>query len=132
MVVNMKEGILEVLLVSAKGIKKKSYLGTLSPSLPLVHLGGIISEGNEKGFMELKATPYKVVLDDTYEGEIKIGLKFISNVEMQTKSRDFINEENQPPWSMCKKVFSYLRIPQWRIFHFYKRSIPSMAINKRN
>lgn len=40
-------------------------------------------EGNDKGFLEVRPTPYNVVLeDDTYEGEIKIGLKFFPNVRM--------------------------------------------------
>ena len=44
-------------------------------------------EGNDKGFLEIRPTPYNVVLeDDTYKGEIKIGLKFIANVNMLTQS----------------------------------------------
>ena len=40
-------------------------------------------EGYNKGFLEIRPTPYNVVLeDDTYKGEIKIGLKFIPNVRM--------------------------------------------------
>ncbi|XP_026379700.1 elicitor-responsive protein 3-like isoform X3 [Papaver somniferum] len=39
-----------------------------------IHLGGVITD---KGFIELKPSRYKVVLeDDRYKGEIKIGLKF--------------------------------------------------------
>ncbi|KAE8055962.1 hypothetical protein FH972_012766 [Carpinus fangiana] len=48
-----------------------------------IHLGGIITEGNDSGFLEVKPAPYKVVLeDDTYEGLIQIGFKFIANVRM--------------------------------------------------
>lgn len=40
-------------------------------------------EGNEKGLIEMVPNPYNVVLDDeTYKGEIKIGLKFIPNVSI--------------------------------------------------
>lgn len=48
-----------------------------------IYLGGIITEGTEKGYIEVKPAPYNVVLeDDTYRGEIKIGLKFIAKVNM--------------------------------------------------
>lgn len=48
-----------------------------------IHLGGIITEGCERGFLEVKPTPYNVVLeDDTYKGQIKIGFKFISKVRI--------------------------------------------------
>ena len=40
-------------------------------------------EGNDKGVIELRPTPYNVVLeDDSYKGEIKLGLKFIKNVSL--------------------------------------------------
>ncbi|KAK3011253.1 hypothetical protein RJ639_010604 [Escallonia herrerae] len=49
----------------------------------IVYLEGIIMEGNDKGFIELRPAPYNVVLeDDTYKGQIKIGLKFMSNVSI--------------------------------------------------
>ncbi|XP_049937168.1 elicitor-responsive protein 1-like [Nymphaea colorata] len=48
----------------------------------LIHLGGIITEGNEKGSMEVKAAPYNVVLKDlSYHGVIRVGLKFTANVD---------------------------------------------------
>lgn len=40
-------------------------------------------EGNDKGVIELRPTPYNVILeDDSYKGEIKLGLKFIANVSL--------------------------------------------------
>ncbi|KAJ4955516.1 hypothetical protein NE237_012299 [Protea cynaroides] len=49
----------------------------------IIHLGGILTEGNDKGFIEVQPTRYNVVLeDDTYKGEIKVGLKFMANVCM--------------------------------------------------
>lgn len=46
-----------------------------------IHLGGIITEGLDKGFMELRPAHYNVVLeDDTYKGQIKIGFRFITQV----------------------------------------------------
>ena len=48
-----------------------------------IHLGGIITEGYMKGFLELTPAQYNVVLeDDTYRGMIKVGLKFIATVSM--------------------------------------------------
>lgn len=38
-------------------------------------------EGNYKGLIELKPAPFNVVLeDDTYKGQIMVGLKLIPNV----------------------------------------------------
>ncbi|CAI9770210.1 unnamed protein product [Fraxinus pennsylvanica] len=46
----------------------------------IIHLKGIIVEGNCRGLIELSPVPFNVVLeDDTYEGQMKIGLKFIPN-----------------------------------------------------
>lgn len=48
-----------------------------------IHLGGIISEGNYRGLIEVKPAPYNVVLeDDTYKGQIKIGFRFIPHVSV--------------------------------------------------
>lgn len=48
-----------------------------------VYLEGIKMEGNDRGVIELTPTPYNVVLeDDSYKGEIKIGLKFFTNVRI--------------------------------------------------
>ncbi|KAF5451590.1 hypothetical protein F2P56_026683 [Juglans regia] len=49
----------------------------------MIYLGGIVLEGAERDFIEIKPAPYNVVLeDDTYEGQIKIGIKFIANVRI--------------------------------------------------
>lgn len=46
-----------------------------------IYLKGIIVEGNYRGLLELNPVPFNVVLeDDTYKGQIKIGLKYIPNV----------------------------------------------------
>ncbi|OVA14028.1 C2 calcium-dependent membrane targeting [Macleaya cordata] len=62
----------------------------------IIHLGGVITEGSDKGFVELKPAPYNVVLeDDRYKGEIKIGLKFIKTVDVQAEKRECVNLENK-------------------------------------
>ncbi|XP_050387357.1 elicitor-responsive protein 3 [Argentina anserina] len=46
----------------------------------MIHIGGIITEGKDSGFIEVKPSPYNVVLeDDTYKGEIKIGFRFVAS-----------------------------------------------------
>ncbi|XP_022757347.1 uncharacterized protein LOC111304735 [Durio zibethinus] len=48
-----------------------------------IQLGGIITEGTDIGFIQVRAAPYSIVLeDDTYKGQIKIGFKFIAHVSM--------------------------------------------------
>ncbi|CAH9093178.1 unnamed protein product, partial [Cuscuta epithymum] len=43
----------------------------------IVHLKGIIAEGNERGFVEMKPMPHNVILeDDRYKGQLNIGLSF--------------------------------------------------------
>ncbi|WCJ22790.1 Calcium-dependent lipid-binding (CaLB domain) family protein [Euphorbia peplus] len=63
-----------------------------------IYLGGIISEGIRKGILQVKPAPYNVVLDDdTYKGEIKIGLKFLTNKSSQQQERTAsFALENQP------------------------------------
>ncbi|XP_059636094.1 elicitor-responsive protein 3 [Cornus florida] len=59
----------------------------------IVYLDRIIMKGNDEGIIELIPAPYNVVLeDDTYKGEIKIGIKFISNVRIENciEGRDHI------------------------------------------
>lgn len=46
-----------------------------------IHLGGVLGEGRRRGCVELNPSLYNVVLPDgTYDGEIRIGLKFTSDV----------------------------------------------------
>ncbi|GKV53849.1 hypothetical protein SLEP1_g60362, partial [Rubroshorea leprosula] len=59
----------------------------------IIHLGGIISEGNYRGFIEVKPAPYNVVLeDDTYKGQIKIGFKFIPHNEVHNGSKNSLDK----------------------------------------
>ena len=45
-----------------------------------IFLKGIIVEGKVKGIIEVKPAPYNVVLDDdTFKGQISIGLKYSAN-----------------------------------------------------
>ncbi|GLT79643.1 hypothetical protein SLA2020_511250 [Shorea laevis] len=76
----------------------------------IIHLGGIISEGNYRGLIEVKPAPYNVVLeDDTYKGQIKIGFRFIPHhfaergAEETQESVGQVNEQRQ---SICSSVFN--------------------------
>ncbi|KAK1289058.1 hypothetical protein QJS10_CPB18g01576 [Acorus calamus] len=104
--------------------------GTIGQAI--VHLGGIIREGGQKGCVELKPAPYNVVLaDGTYAGEIKIGLKFIANVELQTEIKEQGLVEKQPR-SIYRSIFDFnLRRLQWqRVLFFRNHSSP--AENPKN
>ncbi|KAK7292673.1 hypothetical protein RJT34_15524 [Clitoria ternatea] len=84
-----------------------------------IYLGGIISEGTEQGYIEIKPTAYNVVLeDDTYKGQIKIGFKFIANKEkyVMRKRDQFIAEKKEPPLSICGSIW---RISWCKILFFY-------------
>ncbi|XP_057452906.1 elicitor-responsive protein 3-like [Lotus japonicus] len=81
-----------------------------------IYIGGIISEGNERGYIEIKPSAYNVVLeDDTYKGQIKIGFKFFAKKEKYVIEKgEFIAEEKkEPSHSICGSIW---RIPWWKIF----------------
>ncbi|XP_020084610.1 elicitor-responsive protein 3 [Ananas comosus] len=107
-------------------MEKDKFLEDRPVGETMVYLRGILREGREKGFLELKPSSYNVVLyDGTYEGELKIGLKFISNVELeqQTKSIACTVPQKQP-YSLYQAILSInLRgIPWSRFFFFHNRS----------
>ena len=46
-----------------------------------IDLKGIITEGGDRGYMEVKPAPYNVVLDDdTFKGVLKLGFRFTAAV----------------------------------------------------
>ncbi|TVU28787.1 hypothetical protein EJB05_20320, partial [Eragrostis curvula] len=88
-----------------------------------VYVGEIIAEGSERDFLQMKPTPYNIVLEDgTYKGALKLGLKFISNVNLEQQSMDCI-QCSLPPKQPCIVYRSFLNftlpsIP-WRRFLFF-------------
>ncbi|XP_039137035.1 16 kDa phloem protein 1 [Dioscorea cayenensis subsp. rotundata] len=65
-------------------MEKDKFTHDLPIGEAIVHLRAILREGEKKGHMELKPAPYNVVLKDgSYEGELKLGFKFISNVDAE-------------------------------------------------
>ncbi|KAK2996715.1 hypothetical protein RJ639_025747 [Escallonia herrerae] len=90
-----------------------------------VYLEGIIMEGNDKGFIELRPAPYNVVLeDDTYKGQIKIVLKFVSNKVLQSERRVFVAADKEPGQSIYGTIKNLWKIPWCRFLYFYKNINP--------
>ncbi|KAF4386707.1 hypothetical protein F8388_006662 [Cannabis sativa] len=89
----------------------------------IIHLGGIITEGCDRGFLEVKPAPYNVVLeDDTYRGQLKIGLKFISNKDVTERTPEQITEEHKKPKpTECGRIVHLWRTLWWWSSFFYSR-----------
>lgn len=86
----------------------------------IVYLEGIKMEGNDRGVIELTPTPYNVVLeDDSYKGEIKIGLKFFTNEVGQNK-REFAAEAKEAA-SICKTIGNLWIFSWHRLLSFYRK-----------
>ncbi|XP_021280237.1 elicitor-responsive protein 3 [Herrania umbratica] len=86
----------------------------------IIHLGGIITEGTDREFIEVRPAPYNVVLeDDTYKGQIKIGFKFIAHKEMQKEMQEFALLPNEPGRSFCSSIRNLWKFPWWKILFLY-------------
>ncbi|CAN1308833.1 Elicitor-responsive protein 3 [Linum perenne] len=61
----------------------------------IIYLGGIVAEGKNRGIVEMKPSPYNVVLEDgTFKGQVKIGIKFtISNEKLAPLQEEEEEEE---------------------------------------
>ncbi|XP_020550652.1 elicitor-responsive protein 3 [Sesamum indicum] len=80
----------------------------------IIFLKGIIVESNYKGLVELNPAPFNVVLeDDTYKGQITVGLKFIPNTVLQMNRKQCIQEERDIDESLCKMVVRLWEMPWW-------------------
>ncbi|KAI3954461.1 hypothetical protein MKW92_007407 [Papaver armeniacum] len=89
-----------------------------------IHLGGVITEGTDNGFVELKPARYKVVLeDDRYKGEIKIGLRFKKLGDVQPTMRECVNlvHEKKSLRSMVKTIVSLWICQRWKFFFLRKK-----------
>ncbi|CAK9143330.1 unnamed protein product [Ilex paraguariensis] len=87
----------------------------------VVYLEGIIVEANDRGFIELRPAPHNVVLeDDSYKGQIKIGLNFFSNKIVHAERRECVTEEKELGQSMCSTITKFWKIPWWRFLFSYK------------
>ncbi|KAJ9171379.1 hypothetical protein P3X46_014761 [Hevea brasiliensis] len=143
----MKRGILEVLLVCAEGIRHTNIIGTpvyyvITKCGNKVHESKVSSVKdeeawwNEKFMFEFLLIDWKHVthlkfrimdkelftdggfVDDTYEGEIKIRLKFITNKEVHMEKRALVARVNEPRQSLCRSIINHLK-SSWSGFCFY-------------
>ncbi|KAH7513136.1 hypothetical protein FEM48_Zijuj12G0164500 [Ziziphus jujuba var. spinosa] len=93
----------------------------------IIYLGGIVREGYERGTIEIKPAPYNVVLeDDTYKGQIKVGIKFTTNLSIQKDmhiidTMEEIAKENKPRKSMCSSIINLWRFLRSRSLVLCKR-----------
>ncbi|KAK3154841.1 hypothetical protein QOZ80_2BG0195760 [Eleusine coracana subsp. coracana] len=103
-----------------------------------VHVGEIIAEGSERDFLQMKPAPYNIVLEDgTYKGVLKLGIKFISNVNLDQQSVDCMQCSVPPrqPSIACRSFLNFTlpSIP-WRrlLFFFCAGSDDGRQNNKKN
>ncbi|KAJ6972296.1 hypothetical protein NC653_032769 [Populus alba x Populus x berolinensis] len=89
----------------------------------IIYLGGIIDEGINRGVLEMMPAPYNVLLeDDTYKGEIKIGLKFITNTEVLPE-RTFLAQVDEPRQPICRSIINLWKLSWWKLWiHHSQRS----------
>ncbi|WOH09478.1 hypothetical protein DCAR_0728935 [Daucus carota subsp. sativus] len=88
----------------------------------IINLKGLMVEGNDKGVIELKPTPYNVVLeDDSYKGEIKLGLKFIKNGDCETKRRESA-AEGENSGSICNTIMKVWSMTWCSILYFCRKT----------
>ncbi|CAA6673358.1 unnamed protein product [Spirodela intermedia] len=67
---------LRMTIMKSHALQEDSPIGEAT-----VHLVGVLEEGSRRGCVDLQPAPYNLVLPDgTYEGQIRIGLKFIAEV----------------------------------------------------
>ncbi|KAJ6675359.1 C2 DOMAIN-CONTAINING [Salix viminalis] len=138
----MKRGILEVFLVHAEGMKHTNLIGTPVYYVVIkcgshvhksktssgkdektwwnekfrIYLGGIIDEGINRGVLEMMPAPYNVVLeDDTYKGEIKIGLRFTANTEVLPE-RTFLAQVDEPRQLTCRSIINLWKFSWWKFW----------------
>ncbi|KAI3494950.1 hypothetical protein L1887_37016 [Cichorium endivia] len=88
-----------------------------------IYVEEILDEGNEKGVIELTPKPYNVVLDDeTYKGNIRIGLKFISNAIIKEEGRGISAMEKSNDDTIWNKLMEICKMSWWR-FSIYGRKL---------
>ncbi|XVE73865.1 hypothetical protein DITRI_Ditri11bG0152600 [Diplodiscus trichospermus] len=91
----------------------------------IINLGGIITEGTDRGFIEVRPAAYNVVLeDDTYKGQIKIGFKFIAYKEEQNEMEEFAVRREEPRRSFCSTIRDMLKFSWGILLHLSKQKNP--------
>ncbi|KAL1213616.1 Elicitor-responsive protein 3 [Cardamine amara subsp. amara] len=91
----------------------------------IISLEGIITEGRDRGYMEIKPAPYNVVLDDdTFKGELKLGLRFISTDKLQRKAWELKIEGKNSEEPTISPILNLMKLPLLRflLYCFRKTS----------
>ncbi|KAI5647247.1 hypothetical protein M9H77_33252 [Catharanthus roseus] len=89
----------------------------------IIYLKGVIIEGIEKGQVQVTPAPYNVVLDDdTFKGQINIGLKFTTELKPDNKEEENIgNEKNEEIGvvyePICKTLLNFWKVHWKKIFN---------------
>ncbi|XP_057780525.1 elicitor-responsive protein 3 [Salvia miltiorrhiza] len=87
----------------------------------IIFLRGIIVEGNYRGLTEILPAPFNVVLeDDTYKGEMTVGLKFTPNMVVNVEGKQCVKKGNEGGGSICSVITSIWKLKWWRLFSSYK------------
>ncbi|CAA0392778.1 unnamed protein product [Arabidopsis thaliana] len=88
----------------------------------IIHLGGIITEGRDRGYIEIKPAPYNVVLeDDTFKGELKVGLRFIATDKLQRKAWELKMEAKNSEELMISPIQNLMKLPLLRFIAAWAR-----------
>lgn len=87
----------------------------------IIFLKGIIVEGNYRGLTEIHPAPFNVVLeDDTYKGQMTVGLKFIPNIAVHMERKQCVPKGNDLGESICTVITSIWKLKWWRLFSSYR------------
>ncbi|XP_073136852.1 elicitor-responsive protein 3 [Henckelia pumila] len=113
-------GYLKLKIVGEDYFTKGAFVGQT-----IIFLKGVFLEGNYKALVELNPSPFNVVLeDDTYNGQMTLGLKFIPNIALQMKRRETMQEENDDGKSICRTITSsFWKLQWWKNIFSYRNKI---------
>ncbi|CAF1715008.1 unnamed protein product [Brassica oleracea var. botrytis] len=88
----------------------------------IIHLGGIITEGRDRGYIEVKPAPYNVVLDDdTFKGELKLGFRFTAADKLHiNKAWEVKIEGKNREEPMISPVLNLMKLPLLSLYKHYR------------
>ncbi|KAJ4905598.1 Calcium-dependent lipid-binding (CaLB domain) family protein [Raphanus sativus] len=83
----------------------------------IIDLKGILTEGGDRGYMEVKPTPYNVVLDDdTFKGVLKLGFRFTAADKLRRKAWEQKIDGKNSEEAMNSPILSLMKLPLLRLF----------------
>nr|CAA8287080.1 Unknown [Brassica oleracea]CAA8391673.1 Unknown [Brassica oleracea]CAA8403234.1 Unknown [Brassica oleracea] len=85
----------------------------------IIDLKGIITEGGDRGYMEVKPAPYNVVLDDdTFKGVLKLGFRFTAADKLRRKAWEQKIEGKNSEEAMNSTTLTLMKVPLLRFLLF--------------